>query len=164
MSSRPQGRLVPCRDPGRGATLPHARPRPAGRPEGPVAERTGTPPADTSICHSGVLRAQMLPHTPENIRGLLTLTEALMERGGRLLKPSDGRSRPLRSAPQRIEAGDRLVTPARTAEVLGVTTPAVRKWILQRRLPVVRVGRCVRVRLSVVEQIMRDGLPGKAAR
>ena len=92
------------------------------------------------------------------------MMEVPVKRRGRLLEPSDRNGPRLWSKAEAIGAGDRLVTLAWSAEAWGVTTAAVRKWILQRRVPVVRVGRCVRVRLSTVEQIMRDGLPGEAAR
>jgi excisionase family DNA binding protein len=51
------------------------------------------------------------------------------------------------------------------AQALGVTTACVRRWILERRIASVKVGRLVRLPLSEVARIIEDGLrPAKAAR
>jgi excisionase family DNA binding protein len=53
---------------------------------------------------------------------------------------------------------DKLLTVKETAEFLAVSEAAVRKWVYQRRLPVVKVGRLVRVRPADLEATMAKGL------
>ena len=51
------------------------------------------------------------------------------------------------------------------AQALGVTTACVRRWILERRIASIKVGRLVRLPFSEVARIIEDGLrPAKAAR
>ena len=45
---------------------------------------------------------------------------------------------------------DRLLTVDQTAELLACTPAAVRKWVYQRRLPAVKVGRLTRIRAQDV--------------
>jgi len=54
--------------------------------------------------------------------------------------------------------GVQLLTTEQAAQRLAVTEAAVRKWISQRRLPAVRLGRCVRLRLADVELVVTQGL------
>ena len=54
--------------------------------------------------------------------------------------------------------GAQLITTEEAAKRLAVTEAAVRKWISQRRLPAVRLGRCVRLRVSDVELVVAKGL------
>ena len=54
--------------------------------------------------------------------------------------------------------GTQLLTTEQAAQRLAVTEAAVRKWISQRRLPAVRLGRCVRLRLADVELVVTQGL------
>ncbi len=54
--------------------------------------------------------------------------------------------------------GTQLITTEEAAKRLAVTEAAVRKWISQRRLPAVRLGRCVRLRLADVELVISQGL------
>jgi len=61
------------------------------------------------------------------------------------------------SEPTRIEP--RLLTIGQAAVMLGATEAAVRKWISQRRLPVVKLGRLTRLRLSDLEVVVKHGLP-----
>ena len=51
---------------------------------------------------------------------------------------------------------DRLLTVKDAAELLSCSEAAVRKWIYQRRLPHVKVGRLTRLRLSDVKAVVRD--------
>ena len=44
------------------------------------------------------------------------------------------------------------------AKTLAVTEAAIRKWIYQRRLPVVKLGRLTRLRMVDVEQVASAGL------
>lgn len=43
------------------------------------------------------------------------------------------------------------------AEMTGHTEAAWRKWILLRKVPVVRIGRSVRVELSLIERMISEG-------
>ena len=52
-----------------------------------------------------------------------------------------------------------LLSVPHVAERLSVTEAAVRKWLAQRRLPVVKVGRLSRIPCSVVALIVERGLP-----
>ena len=50
---------------------------------------------------------------------------------------------------------NQLLTVAELASRSGTSRAAWRKWIAERRVPVVKVGRCVRVRESDFEQFLR---------
>ena len=52
----------------------------------------------------------------------------------------------------------RLLTVKEAAELLACSEAAVRKWIYQRRLPKVKVGRLTRLRLSDVEALISEDL------
>lgn len=43
-----------------------------------------------------------------------------------------------------------------TAMELGVKQPTVRKWIAERRLPHVKLGRAVRVPSDAIQRFIRD--------
>lgn len=45
-----------------------------------------------------------------------------------------------------------LLTIKQAAELLACSEAAIRKWIYQRRLPAVKVGRLTRVRVSDLER------------
>jgi excisionase family DNA binding protein len=51
-----------------------------------------------------------------------------------------------------------LLTAKQFALALSVTEAAVRKWISQRRLRPVRLGRSVRLRRSDLDQVIAQGL------
>jgi excisionase family DNA binding protein len=51
-----------------------------------------------------------------------------------------------------------LLTVEDAARLLSVTPSAVRKWMYQRRLPVVKLGRLTRLRLEDVERAATVGL------
>ncbi len=53
---------------------------------------------------------------------------------------------------------DKLVTVKQAADLLACSEAAVRKWIYQRRLPVVKVGRLTRLRLNDLEALVAQGL------
>ncbi len=52
-----------------------------------------------------------------------------------------------------------LLSVAQVAERLSVTEAAVRKWLAQRRLPVVKLGRLTRLRVCDLETVVTHGLP-----
>jgi excisionase family DNA binding protein len=54
---------------------------------------------------------------------------------------------------------DQLMTAKEAAEMLAVTEAAIRKWVYQRRLPSVRMGRLLRLRRKDVEGLIAQGLP-----
>jgi excisionase family DNA binding protein len=51
----------------------------------------------------------------------------------------------------------KLLNVREAAEFLSLRPSTVRKMILQRRLPVVRIGRSVRIKEIDLEGIVRDG-------
>jgi excisionase family DNA binding protein len=51
-----------------------------------------------------------------------------------------------------------LATACETAAVLGIAEKTVRKWIAERRLPVIRLGRSVRIRWTDIARIVDQGL------
>ncbi len=53
---------------------------------------------------------------------------------------------------------EQLVTVKHAADLLSCSEAAIRKWIYQRRLPVVKVGRLTRLRLSDLEALVANGL------
>ena len=71
--------------------------------------------------------------------------------------------RPLNQLPHRTLAHSgvtappaRLLTVQQTAELLAVKPGTVRLWIAQRRLPVVRLGRSVRVTAAAVQELIES--------
>ncbi len=54
-----------------------------------------------------------------------------------------------------------LLTVLQAAEALALKPATIRKMILQRRLPVVRIGRAVRIKEADVEGIIRHGYRGR---
>jgi len=53
---------------------------------------------------------------------------------------------------------EKLFTADEVREALKVKMPTIRSWIHQGRLPVVRAGRSVRIRESVLNKIIEEGL------
>jgi excisionase family DNA binding protein len=53
---------------------------------------------------------------------------------------------------------DRLLTVKEASELLACSKAAIRKWIYQRRLPRVKVGRLTRLRQRDVEALVTKGL------
>lgn len=63
-----------------------------------------------------------------------------------------------------MDPGDaQLLSVKAVAERLSVTEAAVRKWLAQRRLPVVKLGRLTRLRACDLERVVKDGLPAPGA-
>ncbi len=54
-----------------------------------------------------------------------------------------------------------LLTVLQAADALALKPATIRKMILQRRLPVVRIGRAVRIKVADVEGIIRQGYRGR---
>ena len=53
---------------------------------------------------------------------------------------------------------EQLVTVKEAAHLLSCSEAAVRKWVYQRRIPVVKVGRVTRLRLVDLEALVAKGL------
>ncbi len=53
---------------------------------------------------------------------------------------------------------DQLVTVKDAARLLSCSEAAIRKWVYQRRLPVVKVGRLTRLRQRDLEALVTSGL------
>ena len=53
---------------------------------------------------------------------------------------------------------EKLCTVREASEMLAITEGTIRGWIQVGRLPVVRLGRAVRIKKSVLEQIQDEGL------
>ena len=51
-----------------------------------------------------------------------------------------------------------LIAAKQVPHIIPVAMPTVRSWILQEKLPVVRLGRRVFVKEEVLEKIMAEGL------
>ena len=53
---------------------------------------------------------------------------------------------------------DKLLTVKEAADALSCSEAAIRKWLYQRRLPRVKVGRLTRIRQSDLEELLAHGL------
>jgi excisionase family DNA binding protein len=56
-----------------------------------------------------------------------------------------------------LAGGDRLLSLDQCAELTGRKKSTWRKDVAERRVPVVRLGRLVRIPLSAVQALIRDG-------
>lgn len=55
-----------------------------------------------------------------------------------------------------------LLTLKEAAERLAISQHTIRAWVAQRKIEVVRIGRCVRIREEVVNSIISKGtVPAK---
>ena len=52
----------------------------------------------------------------------------------------------------------KLLTVSQFAEALGVTVACVRRWVLERKIAHVKVGRLVRFRPEVLEEVISQGV------
>jgi excisionase family DNA binding protein len=50
------------------------------------------------------------------------------------------------------------------AEALGITRAGVRRWLLERRLTSIRLGRLVRIPRSEIERLVESGLRPRVPR
>jgi excisionase family DNA binding protein len=58
-----------------------------------------------------------------------------------------------------------LLSVSQTAERLGVTEACIRRWILERKITVVKLGRLIRIPHSEVERLVSSGTrPARPAR
>jgi excisionase family DNA binding protein len=55
---------------------------------------------------------------------------------------------------------DQLLTIKQAAQLLSCSEAAIRKWIYQRRLPAVKMGRLTRLRAKDLEALVSRGLAG----
>jgi len=56
-----------------------------------------------------------------------------------------------------MNPSDKRLDVSGAAEFLGVRPPTIRKWILKRQIPYVKVGRLVRIRQSDLEKLLERG-------
>jgi excisionase family DNA binding protein len=52
---------------------------------------------------------------------------------------------------------ERLVTVRWTAAILHVREGTIRSWLARRRLPKVKLGRAVRIPVTAIEELIREG-------
>ena len=64
-----------------------------------------------------------------------------------------------RGRPGALLESPQLLSLKSAARVLEVPEPTVRKWIAQRRLPVVKLGRLTRLRACDLADVVTNGLP-----
>jgi excisionase family DNA binding protein len=58
-----------------------------------------------------------------------------------------------------------LLSVPQFADTLGVTPACIRRWILERKITTVKLGRLIRVPASEVERLVNSGLrPARPAR
>ena len=53
---------------------------------------------------------------------------------------------------------DKLISAENIPEYLPVKMPTIRSWIMQNKLPVIRLGRRVFIKRDVIERILDEGL------
>jgi excisionase family DNA binding protein len=53
---------------------------------------------------------------------------------------------------------DQLLSVKQAAEMLSCSQVAIRRWVSQKRLPCVKVGRLTRLRLTDLERVALEGL------
>ena len=53
---------------------------------------------------------------------------------------------------------DKLIPAENIPEYLPVKKPTIRSWIMQNKLPVIRLGRRVFIKRNVIERILDEGL------
>jgi excisionase family DNA binding protein len=56
-----------------------------------------------------------------------------------------------------------LLTVAETAAVLRLSVSAIRAWILQRRIPYIKLGKAVRIRRADVDALIQRSVVTKEA-
>jgi excisionase family DNA binding protein len=58
-----------------------------------------------------------------------------------------------------------LLSVPQFADALGVTPACIRRWILERKITTVKLGRLIRIPASEVERLVNSGLrPARLAR
>jgi excisionase family DNA binding protein len=63
------------------------------------------------------------------------------------------------------DAHKKLLTVAEFAEALGMTQAGVRRWILERRISTIRLGRLCRIPSEEIDRLVSEGYrPAKPAR
>jgi len=49
----------------------------------------------------------------------------------------------------------KLLTLQEAADRLSISLPTIRSWVWQRKIEIVRIGRCVRIREEVINELIR---------
>lgn len=52
----------------------------------------------------------------------------------------------------------KLLTTEEVAEALNLSVYTLREWVQYRRIPFIRLGRCIRFRPADIERIQKEGL------
>jgi excisionase family DNA binding protein len=52
---------------------------------------------------------------------------------------------------------EEMLTVSQAAAALGLKVPTIRTWIWQRRIPVVKLGRSIRIEGSAIREIIEQG-------
>jgi excisionase family DNA binding protein len=52
----------------------------------------------------------------------------------------------------------KLITLEQAARYLSISLPTIRAWVWQRKIEVVRIGRCVRIREQVLEDLVSKNI------
>ena len=60
---------------------------------------------------------------------------------------------------------EKLLNVLGLSDLIGVKKPTIRKWVHERRIPFIKVGRCVRFRPSSIEEwLKRSSFEGRPNR
>ena len=51
---------------------------------------------------------------------------------------------------------DRLLSVEETGSILGLKPSTIYSWACERRIPTVKIGRALRIKLSTVEKLIKD--------
>jgi excisionase family DNA binding protein len=63
------------------------------------------------------------------------------------------------------EPAEKLLNVRGLSHLIGVKQPTIRKWVHERRIPFLKVGRCVRFRPSPIERwLKRSSFEGRSNR
>ncbi|MDQ7781204.1 MAG: helix-turn-helix domain-containing protein, partial [Planctomycetota bacterium] len=111
--------------------------------------------ADASGKSSGQAHGSSAPQTTDS-PAACDLTTDSRPKESACSKPGD-RSEPSSGerTPPRDGATDVLMTVPEVARYMGVREQTVRKWVCQRRIPYVKIGRSVRFRREDIEEFLR---------
>jgi excisionase family DNA binding protein len=55
---------------------------------------------------------------------------------------------------------NKLIPVQQIPEYLPIKMPTIRSWIMQKKLPVIRLGKRVFIKREVIERIQEEGLSG----
>ena len=130
-------------------------------------ENTGDSEEEQTVKHE--MRLTLLPFEPPaggNGEPATSDTGAPRWPSAMLVPPATpqrkGREQKTRASQRAAENRDPLLTVGEFADELRLTRACVRKWILTRRVGVVKIGRLVRLRSSELRRIVEEGSQPRA--